>query len=291
MKTTIFSFSAFLFLALALSMSSCGSSADEKYMPFPADKIAQSMDSVKNFSVILYDMDVKDKKYYHKYKVIQQTAEIPAATSLDSTALADSTTSPADLGIVEKITDWKEVSPSDFDYHSSNMGMEIMSKKEGDLTKVAAPPGYSQYVGNSRYGQWKTNPSTGDSFWAFYGRYMFLNTMFNLMSPVRYGGYSSYYGGYYGRRPYYGSVNSSGKYRYGTGSAHAAKSNPSFAQRMKSNSALKSRVNNSISRSSARATGGKRSSVSSSSSRRSRSSSRYSSGSSSRSRSSSRGGK
>lgn len=230
MKKTIFSFSAFLLLALAVVVvvDSC-TSAEAKYMPFPADKIAQSMDSVKNFSIILYDMNAKDGKYYHKYKVIQQTAEIPAASSLDSTALADSTTSSADLGIVEKTTDWKEVSPSDFDYHSSNMGMEIMSKKEGDLTKVAAPPGYSQYVGNSRYGQWKTNPDTGNSFWAFYGRYMFLNSMFNLMSPVRYGGYSSYYGGYYGRRPYYGAVNSSGKYRYGTGSAHAAKSNPSFA--------------------------------------------------------------
>lgn len=277
----------FLFLALASTvLAACGSSDKSKFITFPADDMIKEMDAIQNYSIILYDMDVtEDGKYKHQYKVIKQTK--PVEEVADSAALADSTLAPADLGFEESITDWKEVSPEDFDFHSSDMGMEIVSKKDGEVTKVAAPPGYNQYVGNEKYGQWKSDPNSGDRFWSFYGRYMFMSTMFRMMSPVPYGYYGSYYGSYRGVRPYYGPSNN-GSYAYGTGSKHANSMNSKFSQRMNSNSNLKSRVNNSVSKSSSRATGGKRTTATTQP--RSRSGSRYK-GTKSRSRSWGGGGK
>jgi hypothetical protein len=280
--------SKFLLLAVTMILvSACSSEEPSKFINFPADEIAKGLDEIQNFSIILYDMDVtEDGKYMHQYKIIAQTN--PAADVVaDSSALADSTVSAQDLGFEEVITDWKEVSAEDFDFHSSDMGMEIISKKDGELTKVAAPPGYNQYVGNEKYGQWKTDPNSGDRFWAFYGRYMFISTMFRLMSPVPYGYYGSYYNSYRGVRPYYGP-SSGGKYAYGTGSTHANNMNSKFSQRMNSNSALKTRVNNSVSKSSSRATGGQRTTATTQ--KRSRSGSRYN-GSRSRARSWGGGGK
>lgn len=50
--------------------------------------------------------------------------------------------------ILSKKTDWVAVSQSFFDANKDNMGMEIASKKDGKVSKVAAPAGYSNYVGN-----------------------------------------------------------------------------------------------------------------------------------------------
>ncbi|MCH2042717.1 MAG: hypothetical protein MK212_01135 [Saprospiraceae bacterium] len=291
MKSSVKLFS--LAVLTLLLVSSCGS--DKKpYIQFPADTIAKGLDKVQNFSIVLYDMNVDEEdKCFHKYKIIAQTGDAPSLNidTSDSTAVAaaiadSAAVDPADLGFEESITDWKQVSSEDFDFYSSDMGMEIYSKVDGKLSKITAPPGYSQYVGNEKYGTWRTN-SSGGSFWAFYGRYMFISSMFRLMSPVPYGYYSGY-GAYRGSRPYYGPNGSA----YGTGSKHASGMNNGYAKRSASNSKLKNRVNNSVSKS-AKATGGKRTAAttqSKSSSRTSRSGSRYSS-SSSRSRSSSSGGK
>lgn len=282
------------FLALAIFLGSCGSE-EKKFVKFPPDDLAKEMSAVQNFSIILYDMNVtEDDKYMHQYKIITRSKEPEAlsseeiateATATDSTATEEAiaTGSPADLGMEEKLTEWKEVSEEDFEFHSSDMGMEIYSKVDGKLNKVAAPPGYSQYVGNEKYGQWKTDNS-GNSFWAFYGRYMFISSMFHLMMPTPYSYYRGY-GAYRGRTPYYGPKGAAGGHAYGTNSAHANGMNSKYSSRANSNSKLKNKVNSSINKSSSRATGGKRTA----STRQSRSSSRYSG--SSKSRSSSFGGK
>lgn len=279
-----------LILAIGFLVSSCGS--DEKpFIKFPADDLVRDMSSVNNFSIILYDMDVtEDDRFMHKYKIVERANDAPeiAMDSLASDTLLTEVPEsvPVDaakeLGFTERITDWMEVDEADFEYHSSDMGMEIVSKVDGTVSKVAAPPGYSQYVGNEKYGRWQTN-SSGDSFWSFYGRYMFISSMFRLMSPVPYGYYSGY-GAYRGTSPYYGPKGASGSHAYGTGSSHAGKMNNGYAQRSASNSKLRNKVNSSVSRSSSRATGGDRTKSRSSVGKTGRSSSRY--GSSGRSRSS-----
>lgn len=227
-------------------------------MPSPVDKLIKSMDQEKDFTIILYDMDSEGSwspTYKHRYKVVTNKH------------VNDSTDEPQ-----SKLTDWYEVDENFFDIHVNDMGMEVAAKTDGKVSKQTAPPGYSNYVGNSRYGQWKDDGS-GNSFWAFYGRYAFMSNMIGLMAgPVYYRGYSDYRTNYYGSRAYYGTPTS----RYGTFSAASRKANPSFHNKVANNSSFKNRVSSSVSRSStAKAT---------------RSGSRYST-SSSRSRSSSGFGK
>lgn len=243
-----------VFVLLLGLVVGCSSSSD--YVTSPVDELIKSLDKKKDFTIILYDMDIEgswSKNYKHKYKIISSgegNDSIPKETK----------------------TDWFEVSERFFNIHANDMGMEIAAKKDGKVSKQTAPPGYSNYVGNSQYGSWKQDNS-GNSFWAFYGQYAFMSNMIGLMNgPVYRSGYNDYRTNYRGVRPYYGS----GTSKYGTFSSASKKMNPSFHQRVSSNSTFRSRVNNSVSRSTT--------------TRSTRSGSRYNSGSS-RSRSSSRGGK
>ncbi|MEM1136952.1 MAG: hypothetical protein AAGI07_14025 [Bacteroidota bacterium] len=241
-------------LLSAFFLLSCGGSDFKKS---PVDNLIRDMDQDKNFTILLYDLDVESgwpDTYKHRYKIIKEKE--------DGTPY-------------EELTDWYEVSEDVFAYYENDMGMEIATKVDGKVTKETSPPGYSRYVGNEQYGSWQNN-SSGNSFWAFYGQYAFMSSMIGLVAgPVYRTGYYDYYNNYRGRRPYYGTVNN-GRAAYGTLSNASRKQNPGFHQRATTNSALKSRVNNNI----ARSGGG----------RTSRSSSRYGS-SSTRSRSSSSGGK
>jgi hypothetical protein len=260
----------FLFLLFGLLLAASSCSNERTFQKSPLDELIRDMDKVKDFTIILYDMDVDggfSSTYKHRYKIIREKE--------DGTPY-------------EELTDWKEVSEAFFELHEQDMGMEIASKTDGVLTKQVAPPGYSKYVGNERYGSWQTD-SSGGSFWQFYGQYMFMSSMLGLMAgPVYRNSYMDYRGGYYGQRPYYGP-NVNGRPAYGTLSDASKQQNPNFHSRATSNTALKNRVNTIATRS----TGGRASG--SNVDRTTRSTSRYgtssSSSSSSRSRSSSRGGK
>jgi hypothetical protein len=84
----------------------------------------------------------------------------------------------------------------------------------GKLPRMQVPPSEtksakgagSHLVGNPRYGQWRQN-SSGQSFWAFYGQYAMMRSLF--FSPRPY-----YYSSWYGNRgwSYYGDV---GRHYYG----------------------------------------------------------------------------
>ncbi|WP_291724776.1 hypothetical protein [Bernardetia sp.] len=239
-------------------LTSCGSS--EQVVKSPVDNYTKQLDGYKTYSVILHDMDLKENtfssdEYKHQYKFI-----LPAKDTTGGKVVRDS------------LSGWVNVSESVFDKNLDNMGMELVSKSEdGKVSKIPSPPGYNNYVGNTRYGSWQTN-SSGNSFWAFYGQYAFMSSMFGMMSrPIYRSSYNDYYRNYRGSRPYYGTT-TSGKRAYGTGSA--------TSNAMNSKSRFKSNVASKVSRSG-----------SSGYSRSSSSRSSRSSGSSSRSRSSSRGGK
>ena len=202
-----------IFIA-AIALQSCSCSSE--YKKNPVDALIVQMSDVKPFSIILEDMDVDGSfshTYLHKYKIITE----------DSDSIPQS-----------RITGWEEVSEQYFRKNENNLGMEIASKNaEGKLSKSAAPPGYGNYVGNSRYGHWQTG-SNGNSFWSFYGKYMMMSTMFDLMRRPYYRSDYSHYrsGGYYGSsRSYYGQKSSTGSYRYGTNSNYNKQTKPSFFQR------------------------------------------------------------
>ena len=238
-------------VALVL-FASCGPGRSERIVKNPVDDIIRDMPTDRVFSVILYDMNVEGnyrETFYHQYRIIEEKDSIPE----------------------ERITDWMEVGERYFEQHQDDMGMELASRgADGKLVKAVSPPGYNNYVGNEKYGSWRTHRD-GYSFWEFYGQYAFMSSMFNMFSyPVRRSYYDDYRGNYYGRgRSYYGPSNNGRSY-YGTNSRYnQSRSNSSWSQ---NRSNFKNRVSNRTSRSST-----------SSSSRTSRSSSRYR-GSSSRSR-------
>lgn len=224
----------------------------------PVDKLITKYNSDQNYSIILLDMDSKGSKYYHMYNVIVEKPD----TVLSST------------------TDWQEVPDVFFSANVDNMGMEIVSKKDGKLSKSASPAGYNHYVGNPKYGQWTER--NGSSFWEFYGKYAFMSSMFNLMTYPAHRSYWNDYrgGGYYGSRPYYGP---SGRTVYGTKTytSSGTGKNSSWGNKP---SSFKQNVRSQVSKS-ASASRSRSYSSSSSYSRKSRSSNRYSSRSSSRSRS------
>ncbi len=243
-----------VFIILAVTLTSCGNSSQNsartKFQKSPVDILIRDMVNEKNFTILLLDMDYKEakKKYFHKYQIITQVGD-----SLSS-----------------KETPWKEVNDTFFDSNVNNMGMEIASKKNGKLNKKAAPPGYSNYVGNKQYGQWQQRD--GNRFWEFYGKYAFMSSMFRMtMFPVRYSYWNDYNRNYYGRgRSYYGPVTNK-RNMYGTNSNYS-KSNTTSSWNKKP-ATFKSRVRSSVSRS---ATATKSRRAKSAAARQSRNASRYS---------------
>ncbi len=205
------------FVFLSLFIFSCGN--DQAFQKTPIDELIKDYSNERTFSVILYDMDVEEgtfsDTYKHQYRVI---------TEKDSTP-------------VSKETKWYVVSQDYFRLHQNNMGMEVVAKdSNGKLHKTVSPPGFTNHVGNSQYGNWRTDNS-GNSFWEFYGRYAMMSSMMNMaMMPVYRSHYTDYNQNYRGSRPYYGTA-SDGKPMYGTQSSHIQQSKPSFFQRMQSKSA------------------------------------------------------
>jgi hypothetical protein len=247
---------------LLLLIISCGSDR-KKYIKSPLDSIVTTYINVQNYSVILSDMDYKEAndKYYHKYKVI-----------LEKTNTTESKEDDFDI----KLTDWKEVSAITFEEHQKDLGMTVLSKKEGVLDKKSTPAGYNNYVGNSKYGNWQQQ-SNGTSFWAFYGQYHFMSSLFYGSSHRYYrNDYNYYRTNHYGRSNYYGRNNNFGTSTYTNKNSSWNSKPTSFKQKVQSNvkrssSALKSK--------------GYSSSKSYGSSQTTRNTNRYSSSSSSRSRS------
>jgi hypothetical protein len=246
-------------LGAVLFLVSCG--GGKEFTKSPVDILIRDMSSEPIFSIILYDMDVEgnfSKTYKHQYQIITEKDSIPQ----------------------ERLTDWYTVSKDFFTYHENNMGMEIASKgRDGKVSKGASPAGYSNYVGNPQYGQWKQRD--GGSFWEFYGKYAMLSSMFHMFSyPARYSYWNDYRSNYYGRgRSYYGPT-TGGRSMYGTYSNYNQKTRPN--SRYTRTSAFKNKVNSRVQRSSS-------STSKTRSTRTSRSSNRYSG--SSRSRSFGGGGK
>lgn len=222
---------ACILLALSGFLFSCSSNKCSDN-PTPVDVLIRNMMSEKTFSIVLYDMEVDEGKgiYKHKYRVTKN--------------IEDSLSKPV-------ISEWKNIDKCFFAENVDNMGLELASKSsDGKVSKIPAPPGFNNAVGNPKYGEWKTDNS-GNSFWSFYGRYMFMSHMFNMM-----GGRPVYRSTYYdyeryrsnpstSGRAYYGS----GTNRYGTTSASSRNMNPSFHQKRLSNtSSFKRKVSSNPSR-------------------------------------------
>ena len=145
----------FFFLAALLLIVGCGT-------PDPVKNLAKLIPSdTAEWSIILEDMRVKglfSVKFFHKYKLI--------------TGNGDTT----EQAMVEKVTDWQQVSRRHYENYKPYYHMVLASKLPGQAPSYyPTPPGY-QYVGDTRYGQWRQD-SYGHSFWEFYGKYAMFQTL------------------------------------------------------------------------------------------------------------------
>ena len=208
-----------------------------KYVKSPIDKIITKYIDKSDYTVILADMDYKEatNKYLHKYRIIIEKSKV----ALTQTQLNDTLAKADDIEVVN--TEWQEVTPTLFNKHKEDLGMTILSKTNNVLDKNSSPAGMNNYVGNTKYGHWQTN-SSGNSFWAFYGRYHFFSSMFRT---PRYGysryDYNHYNQNYRNQRSYYGRNND-----YGTKSTRNTSSTWS-----KKPQTFKSKVNSKVTRSAA----------------------------------------
>ena len=193
------------FLMLFL-VTSCKSHTD--YI----EQLIEGNGKYPEFSIQLKDMKEEGDKRYHKYMV--------------HVGKAMDVTDPKKLTFSSNETKWLEVSPEQYDKYLPDLGMVIYSEKNGQANNVPQPAGYDK-VGNAKYGEWRRD-SSGNSFWAFYGQYMFFS---NLMGGGRVyqNDYNTYRDYRSSNRPYYGTV-TNGKSKYGT--TGTTNKNSKFSQRV-----------------------------------------------------------
>lgn len=216
-------------------LCACGGSSRKRHTNH-LQTIQQMLAGSKEYSVILEDMKVEGNfvdEYFHKYKLV----------------VVQKVTGQEEDEFRETTTDWYQVSEKQYQTYENALGMVIASKDaDGKVTNTAQPPGY-QYVGNERYGQWRTH-SDGSRFWEFYGKYALASSVFSMVTgPIYYRDYNRYQDYYRRGQPYYGSNN-----QWGTRGSYAQKTHPTFFQRQKqraaaSKSRFSNKVNNRTSRS------------------------------------------
>jgi len=215
-----------LYLSLLLILVySCG---DSRVYEDSIGKITKEKASLVNYSIILNDMNYEEDKdnYLHQYKIVYQPNDNPDTLLLE-------------------LTDWYIVSPDFFNKNINNMGMALAEVKDYALTRNVSPPGYENYVGNTHYGHWENRG--GHSFWAFYGQYMFMSSMFNMMSPRR--SYYNDYRTYRGRGATYYGPTTNGRSYYGTAGSSNTNSKSKWSSK---GSSFKQKVRSKVSRSSSR---------------------------------------
>ncbi|MGD9212121.1 MAG: hypothetical protein PVI90_15170 [Desulfobacteraceae bacterium] len=190
-----------LFLTIAMLMAAvgCGQSQD----PLPGIRSDLGKKGIDTYSIMLADMQEEGnffKTYYHTYRVVAPEKD-----------LSDT------FGPIE-------VPKKMFDRYKPYLGMTIWAQRDGKVNESAAPPGYA-YVGDPRYGQWRSD-SSGRSFWVFYGQYRMLSDLLGVGGRLFRDDYDDYRGYRSKNRPYYGP-----NQRYGTSGAFTRKQYPDFFQR------------------------------------------------------------
>lgn len=146
----------------------CGSRSSSQYQ-YPTNRgreftsIIKEFDANKEFTLILRDMDYKSSQHYHKYEYVADTSDL----------------------IVSSETAWYEVTPTFFRQHVDHLGLQMVHKNGGTKSYGASPPGFSQFVGNEKYGRWADN--YGEDEWTYNADYENLNPVLTdgFSTPTR----------------------------------------------------------------------------------------------------------
>ena len=196
-----------LALTFAFLAAGCGSSRS------PLERLKRDLAKYPEYSIILEDMKEDGNfftDYFHRYKYVYGEA----------TGHGDTLTYQND------ITEWQRLEEKEYRKYENFLGMILVSKTaDGKVSDVQYPPGY-QYVGDSRYGTWRTD-SHGNSFWEFYGKYALISSMFGMFNRPIYRNDWNDYRDYRGRgQTYYGPNR-----EYGTNGTQTKQTHKSFFDR------------------------------------------------------------
>lgn len=102
----------------------------------PIGQLVKENDAAPQFTILLYDTEktgVFSKEYKHKYRLIKKE----------------------NGRVVAKDTKWFPIGSSYYNQHENNVGMEVAAKDTvGRVKRVVGPPGYTNYIGQAKYGYW-----------------------------------------------------------------------------------------------------------------------------------------
>ncbi|CAM1350604.1 hypothetical protein [Tenacibaculum insulae] len=207
----------------------------------PSEEISRDY-KFKDFSIVLDDMKIEEEPdfmvYQHKYKVLTMHNDSLQAKKLP----------------------WKTVNKKYFKEHENDLGMEIVSKHNGKLSKVAQPVGFGWAIGNENHGEWEaiqgdsttTKSTESKRRWRTHSTSPF----FWYWLATRRSTYRNDYNGYKTHansgKSYYGSNTSTGNYNYGTRSNYEKTTRSSFFSRKTQNATKWNSLTNKTSRNSSR---------------------------------------
>lgn len=199
-----------LTMLLMIFLIGCGSTPSPDIDPLAT--IKKKLTGKNTYSIILEDMNKEGtfvKSYFHKYLIV-----LPENSWK---------------------TEWISIPETYYNKCRDQMGMALLTKKDGVFDDKAAPPGYG-YVGDPEYGRWREN-NNGGSFWEFYGKYAFFTSLFGgWYHPIYRTDFDTYKKYKKSNKVYYGSNK-----QYGSSGHIVKQKKPNFyASRMASASAKKS---------------------------------------------------
>jgi hypothetical protein len=195
-----------LFLISLFLMAGCGSDVQ-----VPIIKLKEGLKDVPTYSIILENMKEEGnfvKSYFHQYRVVTPEGA--------------------------EITDWLKVPEPYYQKNLNFLGMTLLAKKDGVFDEAVTPPGY-HYVGDPKYGQWRSD-GRGGSFWAFYGQYRLMSDFLGgWRRPIYDTDFDAYKKFKKRNVPFYGLKN-----QYGTSGTIVKTAKPDFYNRYMSKQKAKS---------------------------------------------------
>ena len=230
---------AFVLISVAGLLAACG----DNFPEMVGQRHAQVAAQVKQLGVYLDAGRVRNANIIKQYAILVER-ERPNVIKLTRELAREGTT--GGLAYVSSTQRLKKVNRAPQDEKQAGVAFEDLQRVEaaadvvvfndslidvinvladlsnGKLPRMQSSPtepksaqgAGSHMVGNPRYGQWQRN-SSGQSFWAFYGQYALMRSLFFSPRPYYYSNWYSNRGwSYYGNvgRHYYGSRSDSARW-------------------------------------------------------------------------------
>ena len=150
-------------------------------------RLKDKLQNCEEYSVRLIDMrEGGTSPYEHKYKIACGKPDKSPDQLLQFSSIPTDRI-PVDVGTFRK--------------YQNHLDRNILSRtSDGTISDTAQPPGY-QYVGDERYGEWKTNDS-GQREWIFIPMFMSMYPSYSS-NPVYYNDYDDYRSHRQSGRSYY----------------------------------------------------------------------------------------